>query len=69
MSIFRQGNLSQLRKVFETPAACYEAVAQSLTSSIFEEFETAVLARVFLTMPFGKLPPTNRRAVLSLAEA
>lgn len=69
MTSFQQGNLSQLRKAFEAPAACYEAVAQSLTSSIVAEFETAVLARVFLTIPFGKLPPANRRAVFSLADA
>jgi hypothetical protein len=69
MTSFQQGNLSQLRKTFEVPAACYETVAQTLTNSIFREFETSVLVRVFLTIPFGKLPPANRQAVLSLAQA
>lgn len=55
--------------MFEAPAACCEAVAQSLAGSIFDEFETAVLVRVFLTVPFGQLPPANQQAALSLADA
>ena len=45
-----------------------EKVAQEFTKLFFNRFsDSVVLARIFATIPFGKLPPPNQQAVRTLA--
>ena len=44
--------------------------AQSLTSEIYNQFtDSVVLARLFVTVPLGDLPPTNKQFVQNLAKS
>ena len=47
-----------------------EDAAQELVASLQKKFdESVVIARVFLTVPYGSLPPKNREFVQKLAES
>ena len=47
-----------------------EDAAQELVASLQEKFdESVVIARAFLTVPYGSLPPKNREFVQKLAES
>ena len=47
-----------------------EEAAQELASALRTEFqESAVLARVYFTVPFDRLPPTNKAFAQKLAES
>ena len=47
-----------------------EDAAQELVASLQEKFdESVVIARAFLTVPYGSLPPKNREFVQQLAES
>lgn len=51
-------------------AARLENAAQELTKAFHERFdESVILARVFVTVPFGKLPQYNAKFVRDLAES
>ncbi len=51
-------------------ASTFEQAAQELANAIYEQFgESVVLARVYLTVPFGALPPANQTFVRNLAES
>ena len=51
-------------------ATCVEEAAQELATDVHEQFaEDVVIARVFLTAPFGKLPQANKDFVQKLAES
>lgn len=51
-------------------AASFEQAAQSFMEIIHQTFpEVLVLGRVYVTVPFDKLPPTNKSFVTSLAGA
>lgn len=44
--------------------------AQALTSAIYNQFtDSVVLARLFVTVPFDDLPPTNKQFVQNLAKS
>ena len=46
-----------------------EAASQIFARGLYETFANCVLARVYLTLPFGQLPDDNKRAVQTLASA
>jgi histone H3/H4 len=49
---------------------CLEDAAQNLTTELHNQFnESVVIARVFFTVPFSDLPPTNKDFVKNLAES
>jgi hypothetical protein len=51
-------------------AAVFEDAAQQYVEVLYEALnESLVLARVFATLPFEKLPSTNQQAVTALAES
>jgi hypothetical protein len=50
--------------------AVFEEAAQKLTDCLYREFkDSVVLARVFVSVPFEKLPSSNREFVKNLAAA
>jgi len=51
-------------------AKCLEEAAQALSETLHNRFrESVVLARVFVTLPFGDLPDDTRKSVAKLAKA
>jgi histone H3/H4 len=51
-------------------AKSLEEAAQALSAGLYGQFkESAVLARMFLTVPFGSLPPMNKEFVQKLAKS
>lgn len=54
-------------KVRLSPAATVEAAAHALAALLYETFvESVVLARVFVTVPFVRLPPSSQQFVRAL---
>jgi hypothetical protein len=52
------------------PAERLEEAAQELAARFYTTFEeSVVLARVFVTVPFGELPPANQKVVAALADS
>ena len=52
------------------PSTSLEHAAQELVTELHTQFdESVVLARVFVTVPFGELPPCNKDFVRRLAES
>ena len=52
------------------PSTSLEHAAQELVTELHTQFdESVVLARVFVTVPFGELPPYNKDFVRRLAES
>jgi hypothetical protein len=53
-----------------TRCGCLEDAAQKVTDLMYTEFkDSVVLARLFATVPFGKLPTSNKEFIRKLAEA
>lgn len=51
-------------------AKALEEAAQALVTALYTQFkESVVLARVYFTVPFGKLPASNKAFVQKLAES
>jgi hypothetical protein len=51
-------------------AATLEEAAQAVVASLHQKYdESVLLARVFVTVPFGQLPASNQRWVRGLAES
>jgi hypothetical protein len=67
---------SDVRKLWQTveakieQASAVEAAAQQLASACYEQFaDSVVLARVFMTVPFGDLPAANKEFVRKLVDS